>query len=196
MQENPKHPTFRKIDGVVMKVFKYISYPPAVLMILIAVMATINVISSKLFHVIVPSVNDWITYLLIPIVFLSISHVQLDRGLVVVDVLNKHYPKWLIDTIDVISNLCLIALNGFISWRAFVLMGEKFAHKEISSIDAGHFYMWPFSFLLGFGMLCFAFTSFWCVLRTIFDVHPAPPVSPETAAVDALKEERKGGEDL
>ena len=190
MQEEQKHPGFRKADAVVMKVFRYISYPPAILMMFIAVLATINVITSKVFHVIVPSANDWITYLLIPIVFLSIAHVQLDRGLVVVDVLNKHYPKWLLNAIDVISNLCLIALNGFISWRAFILMADKFAHKEISSIDAGHFYMWPFSFLLGFGMLCFAFTSFWCILRTIFDVHPAPPMDPAEEA-RALEE---GGE--
>ena len=192
MSEELKHPKFRKADGFVVKVFKYISYPPAVLMMFIAVMATVNVITSKIFHTIVPSVNDWITYLLIPIVFLSISHVQLDRGLVVVDVLNKRYPKWLLNVIDVISNFCLIGLNGFISWRAFVLMLDKFAHKEISSIDAGHFYLWPFCLILGFGMLCFAFTSFWCILRTIFDVHPVLPESPEAAAKE-LEDAEKGG---
>lgn len=194
MNETCKHPKFAKADALVVKIFKYISIPPAFLMVIVALLATVNVITSKLFHVVVPSCNDWITYLLIPIVFLSIGHVHLDRGLVVVDFVNKHYPKWLLDVIDIISNVLLIALNGFLGYRAFVLMVQKYQIKEFSSVDAGHFYMWPFCLLLGFGMVCFAFTSFWCILRTINNYHPNVQVSPEELSKQMEAELAEGKE--
>lgn len=197
LKEEVKHPGFAKVDAVVVRILKYISYPPAILMMIVALLATVNVVTSKAFHTVVPSCNDWITYLLIPIVFLSIGHVHLDRGLVVVDFVNKHYPKWLLTVIDIISNILLIGLNGFLSWRAFVLMVQKFQIKELSSVDAGHFYMWPFSFLLGFGMAVFAFTSFWCILRDVFDYHPAvttPEDMAEAAAEEIAAEAEKEGD--
>ena len=173
MEKELNHPKFRKVDAIVVKIFRYISYPAAILLVIIALIATINVITSKLFSWIVPSNIDWITYLIIPVVFLSLAHVQLDRGLVTVDFISSHYPKKLKDTIDIISDVLLIFINAFIGYRGFVLMFDKIATKEMSSTDAGSFYLWPFCLILGFGMFCFAFTSFWCILRTVFNVHPA-----------------------
>ena len=135
--EQFKHPKFVKADAIVLKILKWISYPPAVMMVIVALLATINVITSKFFHIMVPSCNDWITYLLIPIVFMSIGHVHLDRGLVVVDFVNKHYPKWLLTIIDIVSNILLIGLNGFIGWRAYVLMADNFASKAWKIVFRG-----------------------------------------------------------
>ncbi len=181
MEAELKHPVFAKADAIVVRICKYISYPPAILLMIVAVLATVNVITSKTVKWIVPSNIDWITYLLIPIVFLSLAHVQLDRGLVVVDFLNSHYPKWLQKAVDVVCNFLLMLLNGFIGYRGFVLMMRKYAIKEMSSVDAGHFLMWPFCFLLGFGMMLFAFTSFWCILRTLTGVKTNRVVKPEDA---------------
>ncbi len=191
--EQFKHPKFVKADAIVLKILKWISYPPAVMMVIVALLATINVITSKFSHIMVPSCNDWITYLLIPIVFMSIGHVHLDRGLVVVDFVNKHYPKWLLTIIDIVSNILLIGLNGFIGWRAYVLMADNFAAKAWSSTSAGKFYIWPFNFLLGTGMVIFAFTSFWCILRDIFDYHPE--VMPNPAEIAKEIEKEKGGDE-
>ena len=187
LKQECKHPGFARADAIVLKVLRWISYPPAILLLIIALLATVNVITSKLFHVIVPSANDWITYLMIPIVFLSLGHVHLDRGLVVVDFLNKHYPKWLLTVIDIISHICLIALSIFMAYRQFLLMIDKFKIKEMSSTDAGHFYMWPFAGLLALGLAIFTFTSFWSILRDIFDYHPAAP-DPMDQAVAAAAE--------
>lgn len=191
MAEKEKHPGFAKADAIVLRIFRYISYPPAILLIIVALVATVNVVTSKTIKWIVPSNIDWITYLLIPIVFLSLAHVQLDRGLVVVDFVNTHYPKWLKKGMDIVCNALLVLLNGFIGWRGFVLMASKYALKEMSSTDTGSFFIWPFCFLLGFGMFCFAFTSFWSILRILFGVTP----NATEAATEAKMEQKSIGGD-
>ena len=193
-QETKNHATFRKIDAVVVKIFKYISYPPAVLLIIVALVATINVITSKTIKWIIPSNIDWITYLIIPIVFLSLAHVQLDRGLVTVDFVSSHYPVWLKKLVDIISNALLIFINGFIGYRGFVLMMAKIATKEMSSTDKGSFPLWPFCFLLGFGMICFAFTSFWSILRTLNGVHPNDGVHKDEDSIQTVGNHEEGGD--
>ena len=192
MEGKTKNEKFRKADAVVVRIFRYISYPPAVLLIIVALIATINVITSKTIKWIIPSNIDWITYLIIPIVFLSLAHVQLDRGLVTVDFLSTHYPAWLQKIIDIISNVILIFINGFIGYRGYVLMFSKIATQEMSSTDKGNFPLWPFCFLLAFGMTCFAFTSFWSILRTIFDVHPNDGTHKDEAPAEPSAE--KGGD--
>lgn len=156
---------FWKLDGYLSRVMKSLSYIPAGCLLIVAVIATVNVITSKLFHWSVPSVNDWIEYFLIPIVYLSLAYVQLDRGMISVDFLSKRLPKWFNNTLNSIWDVIFAFFSFYIAHNMYGLMLEQISLHKRSSVLAGSFPLWPMAMILGLGMALYGVCILWTVIR-------------------------------
>lgn len=177
---------FWKIDRAMRAAAKAVSYIPPVCLLAVAVVATVNIITTKLFHWGVPSVNDWITYFLIPIVYLSLAYVQLDRGMVAVDFLSSRLPAWFNNAINTVWDLIFSLVAFYIARNMFTLMGEQFRLHKRSSVLAGSFPLWPLALILGVGMALYGVCILWTMVRRF--------VRPETEdiAAPADGEEKEG----
>ena len=130
-----------------------------------AIIATVNVIYSKMFSKSIPSASDYITYFLVPVVYLSVAHALLDKGLVVADVLSRKFPRLVVLIINSISYVVGAVAGVFIASRQYSLMLEYIAIRKRSSINRLNFPLWPFSFILGVGMLLMTFGFIWVIIR-------------------------------
>lgn len=162
MQEHVK---FWKVDAAIVRVFKWISYSSAACLFFMAILATANVIYSKIFSNTIPSSTDWITYMMIPVVYLAIGYMVLDRGLITVDFLEKHYSQWLKNVILVVFYIIGVVVDLLVAVRVFNQMKLYFQTNKISSTSALHFPLWPFYLILSLGMFIFAAAMCWTVVR-------------------------------
>ena len=81
---------YDKVDNVIVKILKYVSYISGVCLIAIMFVAFFNVLGEKIFHKGIPASTEIIQYLHIPVVFLACGYVTLDTGHTKIDLLAKH----------------------------------------------------------------------------------------------------------
>lgn len=165
---------FWKADKYFSMVMKRVSYAAPVCLLFVAVVATVNIITTKLLHWGVPSVNDWITYLLIPIVYLSLPYAQLDRGMVAVDFVSKHMPRLVYDILVTVWELLFSLISFYIARNMMGLMVEYIRLHKRSSVLAGSFPLWPLALILGLGIGLYGLSTIWIAIRRF--VKPLPEV--------------------
>lgn len=156
---------FWKADRCLVKVTKLVSYIPPICLLAVAIIATINIITTKLFHWGVPSVNDWISYFLIPIVYLALAYVQLDQGMVSVDFVSKRFPRIFNEILITLWDLIFSLAAFYISKNMFGLTMEYMQLHKRSSLLAGSFPLWPLALILGVGMLLYGVSTLWIIAR-------------------------------
>ena len=158
---------FQKIDGVIVKILKKISIISGLLMAIIAVLATANVLTSKILTWSIPSVNDWITYLFVGVVYCSIAYCRLGDGLISVDILSAHYPKIVKNIFSMICDL----IGGFIFVMivkcSIPLFKNNFDLNVMSSTGKGSFPLWPFNLAIVVFSAIMALAMAWGIVRTI-----------------------------
>lgn len=169
---------FERIDAVVLKISRWISYLVGAAILVIMLLALVNVIVTKLFKFSVPSSTEWITYLNILAVFPAVAFVQLDRGHTRVDLFDNRFPPFLQKVIEIFSDLLGMALCGLISWRAFVLFQDQLRKGTMSSSSAltkGAFPLWPFSLMLSVFCALWLLAFGWSIVRAIVRKTPSGP---------------------
>ena len=154
-----------KIDKHITRIFKYVSYFSGAFLFLMAIFATVNVIYVKLFSKSIPSASDYVTYFMVPVVYLSVGFSLLDMGLVVADVLSRKFPRALVLIINSISYLLGAAASALIAWRQFDLMLNYYAINKRSSMVVLNFPLWPFCLVLSFGMVLLTLGFIWVIIR-------------------------------
>lgn len=166
---NDRQRAFYAIDQAFTKITRYLSYVSTVCLIIMALLATTNVVTSKLFKVAIPSAVDWGTYLLIPVVFFAICYNLLTNGLIQVDFLIRHFPKAVNQMIEIISNLVGFGISAVITWRQTALAWRYFNSGKLSSFMPLHFPLWPFCVIIGLGAAIMGIIFLWRTVRTIFE---------------------------
>lgn len=159
---------FDRIDGIVLKISRIISYMVGAAILIIMLLALINVIVSKIFKFSLPSSTEWITYLNILAVFPAVAYVQLDRGHTRVDLFDNRFSAPVKKAIEVFSNFVGMVICGLISWRTFVLFLDQLAKGTSSSsstLTKGAFPLWPFSLLLSFFCALWLLAFGWSIAR-------------------------------
>lgn len=156
-----------KIEQRMVSFTRVLSYIAAACLIVMAMLATANVLTSKIFSYGIPSAVDWGTYLLIPVVFLSIGHNLLCNGLIQVDFLSKRFPPVVNAIIEIISNIAGCGISCVITWRQFVLAARYFSTRKVSSFMPLHFLIWPFCVILGVGTALMAVIFIWQIIRIV-----------------------------
>lgn len=164
--------TFDKVDGVVYKALRYISYAATVFLVAIMLVAFINVILEKLHKLGVPvngipDTMQWVQYMNICVVYLATAFVTLERGHSGLDLLTRHYPKWLQKALTAFAYLCGAVVIGYMAYLGYikVLVGQIEKNARINETVATAFPQWPFGVVYLVGMALLAFSCLWAIVR-------------------------------
>lgn len=203
--EKEKLTTFDRVDALVFKLIKWISYISGVCLVGIMLVAFFNLVGEKLGKLAndmawtwfpdfiggIPLSTEIIQYLHIPVVFLATAYVTLDRGHTAIDMLSSKFPKAMQKFFSLLGNLLGVAVTGFIAYRGFFVLVprqmETFAKISSSSFAPP---LWPFGVIHSVGFLLMAISFLWAIVRILSGrsaVNPPPP--PPGAEPD------EGGED-
>ena len=180
---------YDKLDSWVVRIIRAVSYVSGACLVGIMLVAFFNVIGEKLRQAGlpvtgIPASTEIIKYLHIPVVFLAMSYVTLDRGHTRIDLLSAHFPKWLQQVCTTLGNLLGCAVSVIITWRAFVQMGKHIARHTMSSVSGVGFPLWPFSLITAIGFALLAVSFVWAIVRQY--AGPEAPVAP------GMPEEKEG----
>lgn len=172
---------YDKMDRVIVRIFKYISYISGVCLIGIMLVAFFNVLGEKIFHKGIPASTEIVQYLHIPVVFLACAFVTVDTGHTKIDLLSSHFPRWLQQLFITIGNLCGTFICGFVGARGIVQMQKFMATHAKSSTTGVGFSKWPFALIFSIGFFLLAFSFLWSIVRQ----YAKKPAEPETTEKEA-----------
>ena len=156
---------FWKVDRVIAKVLKICSYIPAFLMFLVAIAATVNVILAKTINLTWPSLNDYVCYIFVLVVYMSVCHVQFESDFIYVDILSNRFPNWLNTVIGCVGDLIGAITFAYVARRMWSLMIEHFVYDKQTSSSIGHIPTWPFVLIFTVFAAVLSFTFLWNLLR-------------------------------
>lgn len=177
--------TLQKLDAVMVRISKWLSYIAAALLIVIMLLAFFDAMSSKFLRQSIPRATELITYLNVPIVFFGVGIVQLKDKHTTVDLLYGKYPVWLKKTCYVVANLAAAGVCSYLAYLGFKYGVALRAKGSLSGAITG-FKLWPFGTIMGIGWALFAVTSLWSVFRLLFNLIPLPGAE-EEAFMEATK---------
>ena len=156
---------FHKIDSVLFKFLKYLSYISGVALVMVAVICTADAVSTNLFNRSITNSTDFVTYLNIPVVFCAIAFVQVERGHTHIDLLIDKFPKIVQKVIMFLSYLLGGVVSSIIAWRSFVLMQDKLETMAKAASSRTSFVVWPFAVIVAVGFALLAIAMFWSAIR-------------------------------
>lgn len=156
---------YDKLDNVIVKILKYVSYVSGVCLILIMFVAFFNVLGEKIFHKGIPASTEIIQYLHIPVVFLACGYVTMDTGHTKIDLLSSKLPEGVQFVINVIGNIIATLITGFVGYRGLIQMGKFMATHAKSSTTGVGFYKWPFALIFSVGFFLLAISFVWATVR-------------------------------
>lgn len=167
-----------QIDNIIVKIIKYVSFVSMVCLIGIMLVTFFNVLGEKIFHKGIPSSTETVKYLHVPVVFLSVGFVTLDRGHTSIDLLSQHFPPAVQKVSSVVCFLLGAFISTFVGCRGLSQMSRHLSVHARSSVTGFGFPLWPFSLLFSIGFFMIALTFLWSIVR-IF--APKEDIAPTNA---------------
>ena len=180
-----------KIDSIIVRIMRCLSYLSAVCVCLIMCIAFFNVLGEKLLTTGIPATKEIIQYAHVPLVFLTVGYVTLDRGHTSIDLLSSHFPKWLQTFCKVLSFAMGTFITAFMGCRGIVQMTKYMNTHEKSSLTGFGFPLWPFALIYAIGLFILAFTFAWSIVRLL---APKADLEPQRLPEAVANEPAKGGE--
>ena len=168
---------FLKIDGIILKVLRAVTYISMVCLVGIMLVAFFDVVGSKL-HAAglpvkgIPVANELIQYLHVPMVYLAAAYVTLDRGHTRIDLLSVKLPKGVQKFFNILGYILGIGLCGIICWRGWIQMGRYISRHTMSATSGARFILWPFVLIMVIGFALLAISFIWAIVRECIDYHP------------------------
>lgn len=159
------NPALVRFDDALFNVMKWISYISAVALLVITLLSSADVVANKIFNHGITNATEIVTYLNIPVVFLSTAFVQLERGHTHIDLIYVHFPMWAQKLIHTVGNILGVGLSAFIGYRAVILTIQKIATKAMSSSAQTAFVVWPFVAVIALGFALMAVAFLWSLFR-------------------------------
>lgn len=156
---------YDKLDSVIVKILKYVSYISGVCLILIMFVAFFNVLGEKIFHKGIPASTEIIQYLHIPVVFLACGYVTLDTGHTKIDLLSRKLPETVQFVVNVIGNAIAVFITAFVGYRGLIQMGKFISTHAKSSTTGVGFAKWPFALIFSIGFFLLAISFVWATVR-------------------------------
>ena len=179
---NSNRTLYEKIDSMIVRVLKYVSYISVVCLLVIMFVAFFNVLGEKIFHKGIPASTEIIQYLHIPVVFLACGYVTLDTGHTKIDLLSKHLPQGVQFACNLIGNLIAVFITSFVGYRGLVQMQKFMATHAKSSTTGFGFVKWPFALIFSIGFFLLALSFVWATVR-LFVKKPAAEEEKKEAEV-------------
>lgn len=128
-------------------------------------LAVSDVIASKIFGSAIPITNDIVKYFMVPTCFCLLGTVQLNGGLMQVDLFSRKYGPHMKKIFGAISGVLGFAVFGFCGWKTSELLIRHIQRHEMSAASAFSFPLWPLSLLCVVGTFVLAFAFVWTTLR-------------------------------
>ena len=192
-KEKKPSPALVRFDDTIFNIMKWISYISAVCLLVITLLSTADVVAVKVFQHGITNATDIVTYLNIPVVFLSAAYVQLERGHTHIDLIYTHFPMWGQKIIHTVGNILGLGVSAFIGYRAILSAIDKFQVMERSSSASSAFVTWPFAAIIAIGFLLMAVAFLWSLVRE-FVLPPRmafdPAAVPDDDGAEFGKEEQ------
>lgn len=178
---NQPRTLYEKMDSVIVKIFKYVSYISGICLVGIMFVAFFNVLGEKIFHKGIPASTEIIQYLHIPVVFLGCAYVTMDTGHTKIDLLSSKLPQKVQTVINTIGNILAAFISGFVGYRGLIQMGKFMSTHAKSSTTGVGFYKWPFALIFSLGFFLLAFSFLWAIVRQYKGVPGADKKNEEEA---------------
>lgn len=160
---------YDKLDNIIVKILKYVSYISGVCLILIMFVAFFNVLGEKIFHKGIPASTEIIQYLHIPVVFLACGYVTLDTGHTKIDLLSRKLPETVQFVCNFIGNVIAVLITAFVGYRGLVQMGKFISTHAKSSTTGVGFAKWPFALIFSVGFFMLSISFIWATVRLIVE---------------------------
>ena len=204
---NSKHPTFDKVDSIVYKVIRTISYAAGAFLLAIMVLAVVNVILEKAHKMGIPvngigDTKQWVQYMNVCVVYFATAFVTLERGHSNMDLLTRRYPTIVQKVLNAVAYLAGAGIFSYIGYLGVtkVLLGQIANNARINETLATSFPQWPFGLAYSFGFFLLGFSCLWAFIRICFgkaaaqdavDIEAKNKELLEQAAAEAAAEEGK-----
>lgn len=120
--------TLKGLDGLALRLV----WIGGALLILAAMIVTVDVILRKLFGISMAGSDELSGYAFGIATSLSLTYALLHRSNIRVDALYQHLPEWLRCALDIVGNIMLISFIGYVTWRASLLVGDTYANQSRS----------------------------------------------------------------
>lgn len=190
------HPGFDRVDSIVYRIFRTISYLAAFFLLAIMLLATVNVILEKLHKLNVPvsgfgDTKQLIQYFNVCVVYFATAFVTLERGHSSMDLLTRHYPAAVQKLLTFIAYTAGTVVLGYIGYLGIVkvLAGQIANNARINDTLATSFPQWPFGVVYALGFLLLSFSCLWGAVRVCFGRNVAQEaVDVEAKNAELLKE--------
>ncbi len=168
-----------KVDAMIVKIVRWISYLSAICVALIMVIAFFDALGSKILKVGIPGAYEIIQYTHVPLVFLATGFVTLDRGQTTIDLLCSKFPSVVQKICTIFSFLLGAFISSFVAIRALYQMQSDLSVHKLSSVTGFGFPLAPFDFILAFGFFLIAVCFLWSIVRVM---APKVDIEPEKKA--------------
>ena len=155
----------KKIDKIIFRFMWVFAVLAGASLIFIAVLATANAVGSKVFSKGITNATELVTYFNIPVVFLAMGFLQVERGNTVVDFFLGKFPKVVQLIIITIGRAAGVAICAYTGYASLTLAIDKFQLKTRAAAAANSFYVWPFAMVVAFGLFMMAFAFLWTLIR-------------------------------
>lgn len=156
------------IDKIIFKFMYGVSILAGVALIITALLCTVDSLSAKIFSFSIPNGTDLVTYLNIPIVFLSMGFIQVERGNTVVDLVSNKFPGAVQKAVQIFGYLLGAFISIFLAVCEFNLTMNKLSTGARSSAAGNSFVVWPFALVVAIGYLLVGIAFLWCIFRVLF----------------------------
>jgi TRAP-type C4-dicarboxylate transport system permease small subunit len=120
--------SLKGLDGLALRLVWF----GGALLILAALIVTVDVILRKLFGISMAGSDELSGYAFGIATSLSLTYALLHRSNIRVDALYQHLPEWLRCALDIIGNVLLISFVGYVTWRASLLVADTYANQSRS----------------------------------------------------------------
>lgn len=156
---------FAAADRIVCRAAKCYSYISVVTVLIMGLLATGDVIASKIFGSAIPITNDIVKYFMIPTCFCLLGTVHLGGGLMQVDLFSRKYGPKTRKVFSVASGVLGAAVFSFAGWQTAGLLLRHIQKREMSAASAYAFPLWPLTLICVLSLFLLAFSFLWVTLR-------------------------------
>jgi len=176
----------RTIDRGIDRATYYFSWISVIAIIVMALLAVVDVILSKVFQSSILWQKEMIEELMIPVFGCFIAHIHLTGGLMKVDIFSRKYSLVGMKILDTATSLIGGAIMAYCGYRTFVLFQQHLARGTLATNTLSSFRIWPFTLVLAICFFTLSFAYFWTLVR-IFAL-------PDILYADRADFKKKGGE--